>query len=336
MADSSDWTSRTALVTGIGGFIGSALAKALVEKGAKVVGVIRDFTDIRLLEVRGVLDRVNLVRGSINEPGLVERSLNEYEVDTVFHLAAQSLVGVANRSPISTFETNVAGTWNVLEAARHLPVERIVVASSDKAYGSQPVLPYTEQSPLAGSFPYDASKACADLIAHSYAVSYELPVAVIRCANIYGEGDLNWTRLIPGTIRSGLNGESPVIRSDGTPERDYLYLDDAVDAYLRLAEGLPKVAGEAFNAGSGRAVGVLDLVEQILSLTGGDTAPRVLGQAGREIDRQFLNSAKAREMLGWSPRTELSSGLRETVDWYRSYLSGQPELKSPARSEATG
>jgi len=336
MADNSHWTSRTALITGIGGFIGSALAKALVEKGARVVGVVRDFTDVQLLEVRGVLDRVNVVRGSINEPGLVERALNEYEVDTLFHLAAQSLVGVANRSPISTFETNVAGTWNVLEAARRLPVERIVVASSDKAYGSQPDLPYTEQSPLAGSFPYDASKTCADVIAHSYAVSYELPVAIIRCANTYGAGDLNWTRLIPGTIRSGLNGESPVIRSDGTPERDYLYLDDAVDAYLRLADALPQVAGEAFNAGSGLAVGVLDLVEQILSLTGGNTDPRVLGQASREIDRQFLDSTKAREVLGWTARTELSSGLRQTVDWYRSYLSGEPQFESPARSEATG
>jgi CDP-glucose 4,6-dehydratase len=321
MVSDTTWASRTTLITGIGGFLGSALAKALLEAGATIVGILRDATAIPLLEIRGIADRLNLVRGSITESGLVERAVNEYEVDTVFHLAAQALVRVANRSPVSTFESNIAGTWQVLEAVRALPsVERVVVASSDKAYGVQPVLPYTEHSALAASYPYDASKACADILARSYAVSFGLPVGVLRCANIYGAGDLNWSRLIPGTIRSALLGEAPVIRSDGTPERDYLYLDDAVDAYLRLADHLPDARGEAFNAGTGKAVSVLKLVKQILTAVGTDLSPQILGEANREIDRQFLDSTKANKLLEWMPKTDLEEGLQKTVEWYRSFL----------------
>src|SRR6266849_4334314 len=242
------WKDRTVLVTGIGGFVGGGLAAGLLARGATVVGVLRDSGGGRLLEALGIVDRIELVHGSINTPGVVERAINEYEVDTVFHLAAQAIVGVANRSPLSTFESNITGTWQVLEASRQSPtVQSVVVASSDKAYGNQRVLPYTEDTPLSGIYPYDASKVCTDVLARSYAATYNLSVAVTRCANIYGPGDLNWSRLIPGTIRSALDGAPPIIRSDGTPERDYLYLDDAVEGYLRVASHLPAIAGEAFN-----------------------------------------------------------------------------------------
>src|SRR2546423_7060078 len=255
------WRDRTVLVTGIGGFVGGGLAAGLLAEGATVVGVVRDSGGERLLEALAIGDRVELVHGSISEPGLVQRAINEYEVDTVFHLAAQAIVGVANRSPLSTFESNIMGTWRVLEASRQSPPgKRVVVASSDKAYGSQRHLPYTEETPLSRIYPYDASKACTDLLGRSYAATYRLPVAVTRCANIYGPGDLNWSRLIPGTIRAALSGEDPLIRSDGRPERDYLYVSDAVDGYLRVAERLPELTAEAFNLGTARPISAPDLV----------------------------------------------------------------------------
>ena len=316
------WRSRTALVTGIGGFVGGGLALELLRRGARVVGIVRDSAGSRLLGRLGILDGVELVSGSIAEPGIVQRAINEYEVDTVFHLAAQAIVGVANRSPLSTFESNITGTWQLLEAARlSRLVRRVVVASSDKAYGDQDVLPYTEETPLAGTYPYDASKVCTDVLARCYAVTYDLPIAVIRCANIYGPGDLNWSRLIPGTVRSVLQGERPIIRSDGTPERDYLYLDDAVDGYLRVADYLPAGTGEAFNLGTGVAVSALSLVNTILTAAGRrDLAPIILGQGDGEIDRQCLSADKAQRLLDWAPLTSLITGLGQTVDWYAGHL----------------
>jgi len=319
---SRTWLGRTVLVTGVGGFVGSGLAAELVGRGACVVGIVRDSQGLRLLHSRGLTNRLDIVRGSISEPGLVQRAINEYEVDTVFHLAAQAIVGVANRSPISTFESNIAGTWHLLEAARNgRTVQRVVVASSDKAYGDQPLLPYTEDTSLGGTYPYDASKVCTDVLARSYAVSYQLPVAIVRCANIYGPGDLNWSRLIPGTIRSAFQGENPVIRSDGSPERDYLYIDDAVEGYLRVADALPGQRGQAFNFGTAQPVSALSLVREILSSVGDrQLEPRILGQAKGEIDRQSLSAAKAARVLGWAPKTSLRLGLQKTVDWYRDYL----------------
>ena len=320
---SSHWRGRVVLVTGIGGFVGSGLAKELLERGATVVGVLRDSAGARQLEALGIRRSLELAYGSITDASLMNRIVSDYEVGTIFHLAAQAIVQVANRSPVPTFESNIAGTWTILEAARLSPlVQRVVVASSDKAYGDQPVLPYTEETPLGGRFPYDASKACTDMLARCYAASFPLPVAVVRCANIYGPGDTNWSRLIPGTVRAALAGEDPVIRSDGTPERDYLYLSDAIEGYLSIAEHLPELSGEAINLGTARSVSVLELVRLILAEVG-DTGlqPRVLGEASGEISRQSLAFDKARRILGWEPRVGLREGLSIAVAWYREYLS---------------
>lgn len=320
------------LVTGAGGFVASWLCRGLVEAGAAVVGIVRDSPGDRLLELHGVRGRMIVVHGSVTDYALVERALNEYEVDTCFHLAAQAIVGAANRSPLSTFESNIKGTWTVLEAARQTKsVLRVVVASSDKAYGDQPGLPYREDTGLDGRYPYDASKVCADVLARCYAATYQLPIAVSRCANIYGGGDLNWSRLIPGTIRSVLCGEEPIIRSDGTPERDYLYIDDAVCAYLALGERAtdPGAQGRAFNFGSGRPISVLALTELILAAAGSCLKPRILAQANAEISRQYLDSTQARGVLGWEPTVGLQDGLGATIAWYADYLRGQP-----ARPEA--
>jgi CDP-glucose 4,6-dehydratase len=320
------WQGRSVFVTGVGGFVGSALAAQALARGADVTGIVRDSTGLRLLKLRGIASRLNLVQGNINDLGLVQRVLAEYEVDTVFHLAAQAIVTVANHSPLGTFESNIAGTWTVLEAARLAPaVERVVVASSDKAYGSSKALPYTEETELKGIHPYDASKVCTDVLARCYAMSFPLPVAVVRAANIYGPGDLNWSRLIPGTIRSALEGVDPVLRSDGSPERDYIFIADAVDGYLRVAAALPNYSGAAFNLGSGRSVSALDLVRQILAMVDVPRlVPRILGTAQAEISRQCLRSELARRVLGWEPVTGLGEGLATTVDWYRRYFAGIP------------
>jgi CDP-glucose 4,6-dehydratase len=331
MPNDQEWRGRTVLVTGIGGFVGSGLAESLVHKGANVVGIVRDSPGARLLEHREILDRIDIVRGSITDNGLAERAINEYAVDTVFHLAAQAIVTVANANPLSTFESNIAGTWQVLEGARRAPsVTRVVVASSDKAYGNQPVLPYTEDTSLAGLYPYDASKVCTDVLARCYATSFGLPVAVVRCANIYGPGDLNWNRLIPGTIRSVLEGTDPLIRSDGTLQRDYLYLGDAVDGYLDVAEHLPDAGGEAFNFGTEQPVSVLEVVQRIVAVSEiAGVEPRVLGTATNEIDAQSLASSKAFDQLGWKPQVDLDAGLRASIDWYRAHLE-RTRVKVPA------
>lgn len=317
------WRDRSVLVTGAGGFVASRLSSRLVDAEASVVGIMRDSAGSRLLRQLGIHDALTIVRGSITQFELIERVLNEYEVDTVFHLAAQALVGAANRSPLSTFESNIRGTWHVLEAARRSQtVTRVVIASSDKAYGHQTELPYRESTPLAGEYPYDASKVCADVLARSYFATYDLPVVVTRFANIYGGGDLNWSRLIPGTVRSGLRGDPVIIRSDGTMERDYVYIQDALAGYLRAAESASDedVRGRAFNFGSGSATSVLDVARMILELMDSDSEFEILGEAKGEIDRQYLDSALAKRLLDWVPAVPFSKGLTETIHWYSNYL----------------
>jgi CDP-glucose 4,6-dehydratase len=320
----SSWVGRTAFVTGAGGFVGSWLAKQLVERGARVVCLLLDREESSKLELHGIDNQVEIVRGSVVDHDLVEHVLRESGADSCFHLAAQAIVGSANRSPLPTFETNVRGTWNVLDACRCSgQVERIIVASSDKAYGDQVVLPYTEDLPLSGIYPYDASKACADIVARSFARTYELPIAVTRMANIYGGGDFNASRIVPGTIRSILADEDPLIRSDGTPVRDYLYVEDAVDAYLSLASRLPTAgSGEAFNFGTNSPIGVLDLVNLIIEAIGNDRVkPNVLltTKIHGEIDRQYLDSTKARSVIGWEAQTPLREGIERTIAWYREH-----------------
>lgn len=319
----SYWKDRPVLVTGAGGFVASWLCRALLDEGAVVVGIVRDSAGERLLKLHDIHHRIELVRGSITDFGLVERVFTEYEINTVFHLAAQALVVAANRSPISTFESNIRGTWNVLEAARNCDtLSSAVVASSDKAYGPQGQLPYRESHPLNGHFPYDASKVCADVLSRTYAETYGLPVVVTRFANIYGGGDLNWSRIIPGTIRWALHGEDPIIRSDGTMERDYVHVSDAVRGYLAAAQMSrePGVGGRAFNFGSGSPISVLELVERIIELIPATVAPRILGEATGEIDRQFLDSSKARDALGWEPQVSLEQGIQETIHWYADFF----------------
>ncbi len=318
------WFDRPALVTGCTGFLGSWLSIALVEAGATVVGLIRDEVPFSHLRRSGYQNRIAVVRGDVTDYELIERALNEYEIDTVFHLAAQTIVPIANRSPISTFETNIKGTWTLLEAARRSPtITRVALASSDKAYGAHDTLPYTEDAPLLGCYPYDASKACAELIARTYAVTYGLPIAVTRCANLYGGGDLNWSRIFPGTVRSVIRGERPIVRSDGTMVRDYLYVRDAVNAYLTLAERLddPEVRGEPFNFGMDNPKPVLEIVQTIIAVSDyPDLEPVVLADAPNEIQAQYLDSGKAKRVLGWAPRYSLEEGLKETLAWYREFL----------------
>lgn len=319
------WQDRPVLVTGATGLLGGWLVERLLELGADVVCLVRDWVPRCELVRSGRIERVRVVRGDVRDQALLERALGEYEVGAVFHLAAQTIVGIANRNPVSTWETNVQGTWALLEACRRSPrVEQIVFASSDKAYGAHDALPYDEETPLRGRHPYDASKSCADLIAQSYAATYGVPVVITRCGNLYGGGDLQWNRIVPGTARSALRGERPVIRSDGRSRRDYLYVEDAVAAYLQVAEALAvrrELAGEAFNFGHNAPLTVLELVEQILRQCGRpELEPDVRGEATHEIPHQFLDASKARRVLGWEPRYSLAEGLRRAVAWYRQFL----------------
>ncbi|MEK6288249.1 MAG: GDP-mannose 4,6-dehydratase [Acidobacteriota bacterium] len=322
------WRERPVLVTGSTGLLGSWLTKALIERGAFVVALIRDWVPENELFRSGMLERVCVVRGDICDRDTVERALGEYEIDTVFHLAAQTIVGIANRNPISTFESNIGGTWSVLEACRRAPtVQQIIVASSDKAYGSHERLPYSEDAALQGRHPYDVSKSCADLIAQSYATTFGLPVCVTRCGNLYGGGDLNWNRIVPGTIRSALHGERPVIRSDGSFIRDYFYVEDGALAYLMLAEQLAarrELGGEAFNFSNEIQVTVLELAQMVLRLIGReDLELDVRGEASNEITHQYLDATKARASLGWQPRYTLEEGVTRTILWYRDFLRTQ-------------
>jgi CDP-glucose 4,6-dehydratase len=324
---SSFWLDRTVFVTGCAGFLGSWLSAALVDAGAVVVGLLRDEVPFSELRRSGYRERIAVVRGDVTDYELVERALNEYEIDTVVHLAAQTIVPIANRAPLSTFETNIKGTWTILEAARRSPkVSRVLVASSDKAYGVHETLPYTEEAALLGCYPYDVSKACTTLVAKAYWATYSLPVAITCCANLYGGGDLNWSRIVPATVRSVLRGERPIIRSDGTLLRDYLYVEDAVRAYVALAEQLdrPDVAGELFNFGIDAPKSVLAVVQTIIAVSEHpELEPVVLSDAPHEIQAQYLDSSRARRVLRWSPSFSFEEGLTRTIAWYRSFLSEQ-------------
>ena len=324
----SFWQDRRVFVTGCTGLVGAETVRALLERGAHVVGLVRDRVHGSEFFRAGLGRRVDVVRGAVEDYALLERALAEYEVQTVIHLAAQTIVGIANRCPLSTFEANIKGTWCLLEAARRCGAPpQVIVASSDKAYGEQALLPYTEEAPLQGRHPYDASKSCADTLALTYHHTYGLPVCVTRCGNFYGGGDLNWNRLVPGTVRAVLRGQRPVIRSDGSYVRDYFYVKDGARAYLHLAECMadrPGVVGEAFNFSNELQVTALEMVRTILRLMGSGLEPDVRGEATHEIKHQYLSAAKARRLLDWRPGYGLEEGLRETIAWYRQYLFGEP------------
>jgi CDP-glucose 4,6-dehydratase len=324
MSGTSALAGRSVFVTGGYGLLGSWLVKALLDRGARTTVLKRDAVAVSALALEGTEARVNVVHGDVCDAAMMDRALGEYEVDTVFHLAAQTIVGVANRSPVSTFEANIRGTWTLLEACRCLGVGRVVVAASDKAYGAHDELPYREELALQPRYPYDVSKAATDMIARSYWHTFELPVAVTRFANIYGGGDLNLSRLIPECVLAALGGRPPVIRSDGTLERDYLYVEDAVAAYLAIWELLEdgRGAGEAFNAGGDRPHSVLEVAELACRAagTGVDPDVRGTGTPPGEITRQWVDSTKLRALSGWEPRVSLGEGLARTVEWYRRYL----------------
>lgn len=319
------WRGRNVFVTGATGLLGSWMTEELVHHGANVTCLIRDWVPESRLVNSGSIRRVNVVRGALEDYDTLARALNEYEIDSVFHLGAQTIVGTALRAPLSTFEANIRGTWNMMEACRvNSKVERVVVASSDKAYGEQEQLPYTEDEALNSKYPYDVSKSCSEFIAASYFHTYQTPVAITRCGNLYGGGDLNFNRLIPGTIRSALRDEAPIIRSDGKFIRDYFFVREAVDAYLTLAERLPdeRFNGEAFNFSTETPVSVLELVDQILKLMGKThLVPQVLNEASREIPKQYLSCEKAKRMLNWQSKFSLDNGLLETIDWYQKRLN---------------
>lgn len=321
------WLDRPTLVTGGTGLVGSWLIRRLKEAGADVVCLVRDWVPQSELVRTRLIENLKVVRGDIRDREILERTLGEYEIDTVIHLAAQTIVTIANRNPISTFETNITGTWNILEAARRSSrVKQIVMASSDKAYGDQIALPYNETTPLQGQHPYDVSKSAADLIASSYAASYDLPLVITRCGNFYGGGDLNWNRIIPGTIRSILRGQRPVIRSDGHYIRDYFYVEDGAAAYMLLAEQLAtrrELIGEAFNFSNEIQVSVLEIVERILKLMESDLEPEILNEVSNEIRHQYLSAVKARQILNWKPLFDLDNALSLTIDWYKEYFGNE-------------
>jgi len=321
----SFWVDRPVLVTGATGLVGSWLVKRLKNVRADIICLVRDWIPQSELVRSNILETVIVVRGDIRDQALLERILGEFEVNTVIHLAAQTIVTIANRNPVSTFETNIAGTWRLLEACRLSPaVKQIVIASSDKAYGDQSVLPYNEKTPLQGQHPYDVSKSCADLLTQTYAKTFNLPVAITRCGNFYGGGDLNWNRIIPGTIRSIIRNQEPVIRSDGKFIRDYFYVEDGAAAYMTLAEKMhenPKLQGEAFNFSNELQITVTELVQKILTLMGSSLRPIILNEASNEIRNQYLSAEKARNILNWKPLFSLDEGLQRTIQWYRKNIT---------------
>ncbi len=329
------WKNRSVFVTGATGLLGSWVTQRLLDLGASVTCLIRDQVPRSNLLISRAIQRVNVVNGDLVDYFTVLRAINEYEVDTVLHLAAQTIVGTASRSVLSTFESNIKGTWNILEASRACSklVKRVVVASSDKAYGSHPALPYTEDTPLEGRFPYDCSKSCADLLALSYHETYRLPVTITRCGNLYGGGDLNFSRILPGTIRSVLFGERPIIRSDGTFVRDYFYVEDAAEAYLHLAQRTDRegIAGQAYNFGTETPTTVLDLVNLILKQMKAEHLPPViLNEASHEIHKQYLDCTKARTQLEWKSSYSLEAGIQETIAWYKEFFQQEKQLRAEA------
>jgi CDP-glucose 4,6-dehydratase len=325
-----EWSGAPVLVTGAQGFIGSWLAERLLDAGAEVVVPLRDRVPGSRFHADGIEERCTVVQADVSDYESLLRIIHQYRFTAIFHLAAQALVGIANRSPLATYESNVRGTYMLLEAIRAAGVvgdraERVVIASSDKAYGDVDTLPYREDQALEPTYPYDVSKACADLIARSYAVTFDMPVAVTRLANVYGGGDSNFSRIVPETMRAVVRGDRPVLRSDGTPERDFIYVEDAVDAYLAVADSLdrPELRGRAWNAGAGSAIPVMELVKRIVAVSGRDVEPDVQGEGTPhgEIDRQYLDSTAIREELGWAPRWEIARGLEAAWAWYRDRLS---------------
>jgi CDP-glucose 4,6-dehydratase len=318
------WRDRPVFITGATGLVGGWLTKRLLEHGASVTALVRDWVPASEFVKKGLAERVNVVRGDISSSCVLERALGEYEIEVVFHLAAQTIVGIANRNALSTFESNIRGTWNLLEACRRSPkVKSIVLASSDKAYGEQPILPYKEDMPLRGKHPYDVSKSCADLIAQSYAYTFGVPVVITRCGNFYGGGDLNWNRVVPGTIRSVVRGDRPIIRSDGKFVRDYFYVEDGAAAYMLLGERLledSKFRGAAYNFSNEAQISVLELVNSILEKMGSTLKPEIQNQASNEIRHQFLSAERARTELNWKPMFTLDEGLEKTIAWYREAL----------------
>jgi len=322
------WLGRRVLVTGAYGFLASHVIEELLSRGAIVTGIVRDRPAESYLQLSGLDRKIRIAAGDITDLEFCRRVINEQQIQDVFHLAAQAIVGLANRSPLSTFEANIRGTYLLLEACRELiadrcPLEAIVVASSDKAYGDQDQLPYVETMPLAGQHPYDASKSCADIVTHAYAVTYRMPAAVTRCANLYGPGDLNFSRIIPDTFQALIEGRRPVIRSDGTPKRDYLFVKDGAAGYLALAEAVSKgrCHGQAFNLGTGEPVTVLELVKRMIKVADARLEPEILNAAAGEIKDQYLNSQLAEKTLGWRARTPLEKGLTISLAWYKNYLS---------------
>lgn len=321
------WHDRNVFVTGSNGLLGPWLIQDLLNKGANVVALIRDDIAHSNFIKMGHKDKVNVVYGCLTNFHQIERALNEFEIDSVFHLGAQAIVPTANRSPLSTFESNIRGTWNLLEAIRQSKlVTRTIMASSDKAYGTQKMLPYDEQMPLQGEHPYDVSKSCADLLTQSYFKTYGLSVGITRCGNFYGGGDLNFNRIIPGTIKSLLFNKTPVIRSDGTYIRDYIYVKDVAHAYMCLAENLEKVKGHAFNFSYNNKLNVLELVKMISRLMEKNIEPEVLNEAHGEIKNQYLDSSKARQLLNWQPKHDIENGLLETIEWYRNFLNENKQI----------
>jgi CDP-glucose 4,6-dehydratase len=317
------WRNKNVFITGATGLLGSWLVKYLIDAGANVTVLIRDLVSDAHLNSSGYIMRVNVVRGGLENYSILERALGEYEIDTVFHAGAQTIVEIANRNPLSTFESNIKGTWNILEAARRSPaVKKILVASSDKAYGTHKELPYTEEAALQGRHPYDVSKSTADLIAHMYYNTYKLPVAITRCGNFYGPGDLNFNRIVPGTIRAVLHNQAPVIRSDGSYIRDYFYIEDAALAYINLAEKMDdeKILGHAFNFSNEIQMTVLDAVHKILTVMRSSLEPKILSVAKNEIPHQYLSAQKAHTMLDWTPKYSFEEGIGYTIDWYRKFF----------------
>ncbi|NJD77464.1 MAG: NAD-dependent epimerase/dehydratase family protein [Candidatus Methanoperedens sp.] len=325
----SNWKNKNVFITGATGLLGSWLTRLMVDERANVIALNRDIVPRSILwsssrEFEYIKDELTVVHGCLEDYSFLERVLNEYEIEVVFHLGAQTIVGTANRNPLSTFESNIRGTYNLLEACRRNKelIKAVIVASSDKAYGVQEKLPYDEKTPLCGTHPYDVSKSCADLIAHTYFNTYRLPVCVTRCGNLYGPGDLNFNRIIPGTIQSLLKGENPIIRSDGSYIRDYFYVRDGALAYKILAERMmeDKILGESFNFSNEIHITVLELVKKIIGIMEVNLEPVILGKATNEIKHQYLSAQKARSMLNWAPNFTLDEGLKETIDWYKMFL----------------
>lgn len=322
--NSTFWQDRPTFVTGGTGLVGNWLVRRLLKAKADVVCLVRDWVPQSEVVRSGLIENIKVIRGDIRDRDTLERVIGEYEINTVIHLAAQTIVTIANRNPISTFETNVAGTWNLLEACRRSPtVKQVIMASSDKAYGDQEILPYNEKTPLQGQHPYDVSKSAADLIASTYAISYGLPVAITRCGNFYGGGDLNWNRIIPGTIRSITRGQRPIIRSDGQYIRDYFYVEDGAAAYMLLAEQLaarPEIMGQAFNFSNEIQVTVNQIVGKIIKLMNSNLESDIRNEASNEIRHQYLSAEKAKKELNWKPLFNLDEGLSRTIAWYQKFL----------------